>query len=119
MTKRILSILLAAVLCVMSVMTFVSCDDDPVGPANDSENAGGDKTPADDKGKDDNNNDKEDPKGDGASDEKNEDSRYTNYDLAADYDEKSALTRQSFKLAREVIFCNAAELCELIKAYRL
>lgn len=89
MTKRILSILLAAILCVMSVMTFVSCDDDPVGPANDSENAGGDKTPADDKGEDNENND--DPKGDDASGEKNEDSRYTNYDLAADYDEKTAV----------------------------
>lgn len=88
MTKRIISMILAIILCTATLFVFAACDGDA--PANDSDAAnnggnggnGGNNNSGNNSG----NNNGGDESGDDASGE-----RYTNYDLNADYSEKDSV----------------------------
>ncbi len=86
MTRRIISVLLALIMCAASVFVFASCDDTPPvgGESGDAGNQGGNQGGNNDQGGEQGG---DDENGEGS----NEGSRYTNYDLNAEYDESESV----------------------------
>ncbi len=87
MTKRIISMILAIILCVMTLFVFAACDgDNPAGGSESADNGGNGGNNNGNSGNSGNNGGNNGSGDNGSSEE-----RYTNYDLNTDYSEKDSV----------------------------